>query len=264
MKTLNFFNRKGGVGKTVIAANIASELARKGYRVLIIDLDSQCDITELFLNLNPSGKGCSKKHLNVHNVLENECGIEKAYEKVGENLYLLPGSPNIESFTLKFSQKALRDKLRSKGLSKFNYVIIDNPPSITPAVVCGLVASDYIVVVTEAENPAINNLTKLNTQIEDLRKKLNPNLSVLGIALNKIDQRRNITKRNVKKLQQLFPDILFENLISIDTSVPNSIDQRITIRDLHWRSRTVTQLQRLLDEILQRIDSKEGADGISR
>lgn len=264
MKTLNFFNRKGGVGKTVIAANIASELARKGYRVLIIDLDSQCDLTELFLNLNPSGKVGSKKRLNVHNVLENECSIEKAYEKVGENLYLLPGSPSIESFTLKFSQKALRDKLRSKGLSRFNYVIIDNPPSITPAVVCGLVASDYVVVVTEAENPAINNLTKLNTQIEELRKKLNPSLSILGIALNKIDQRRNITKRNVKKLQQLFPDILFENLISIDTSVPNSIDHRIPIRDLHWRSRTVSQLQRLLDEMLHRIDSKEGANGQSR
>lgn len=232
--------------------------------MLIIDLDSQCDITELFLNFKPTEKIGSKKQLNVRNVLDNECLIEKAYVKISDNLYLLPGSPTIESFNLKFSQKALRDKFHTKGVSRFDFVIIDNPPSITPAVVCGLVASDYVVVVTEAENPAINNLDKLNTQIEELRKKLNPNLSILGIALNKIDQRRNITKRNVKKLQKNYPDLLFNNWISIDTSIPNSIDSRIPIRDLHWRSRTVSQLQRLLQEMLQRIDVKEGANGQSR
>lgn len=263
MKTLTFFNRKGGVGKTVIAANIAFELARLGHGVLVIDLDGQCDITDFFMQSQLAEKMNSKKRLTVHNVLENECSIEKAVVKISDNLYLLPGSPHVESFALKFSQKALRDKLNSKVLKDVDFVIIDNPPSITPVVVCGLVASDYVVVVTEAENPAIDNLNKLNVQIEDLKKKLNPSLNILGIVPNKIDQRRKITKRNVKKLQNKYPDLLFENWISIDTAIPNSIEGKIPIRNLQWRSRTVSQIQRLQKEILDRIAAKEGNNGQS-
>jgi len=253
MKTLNFLNRKGGVGKTVVAANIAYELARTGYLILIIDLDSQCDITEFFIK--PEAKKTSE--LNIRNVLQNDCTIDEAAIEVTDNLYLVPGSPDLENFTHKYSQKALRDRLQSDALKEVDFVIIDNPPSINQAVKCGLVASDYVVIVSEAENPAMNNLQKVNRHIEDVQKKLNPNLSVLGIAVNKVDQRRNLTEQIMKEMKRQCGTLMFDTHISIDTSIPNSLNQKIAVRELPWRSRTVTQFQNLLNEILFRIEEKE-------
>jgi len=255
MKTINFLNRKGGVGKTVIAANIAYEMARSDL-VLILDLDSQCDITEFFFNLNiPENIGPSA--WNIRNVLQNDCSIEDACIEVADNLFLVPGSPDLDDFDFKYSQKALRDKLQAEGLKEVDYVIIDNPPSINEAVRCGLVASDHVVIVTEAENPAMTNLKKVNQQLEAIRQKLNPDLNTLGIVLNKIDQRRNLTQRNIEELKRQYQEALFDTWLSIDTSIPNSFDQRVPVRELRWRSRTVSQFQWLLQEMRLRMGEME-------
>lgn len=254
MKTINFLNRKGGVGKTAISANLAYELARAGYLVLIIDLDSQCDITELFVTLNNTHK---LDNLNIRNVLQNDCSIEDACIEILDNLYIVPGSPNLDEFDFKHSQQALRDKLQSSGLSEVDFVLIDNPPNVNEAVRCGLVASDYVVVVTEIENPAMNNLKKVNRQLDAIRQDLNPNLVTLGIALNKIDLRRNLTTRNIEQIRRHYGDLVFDSWISIDSAIPNCLDQKVPVRELQWRSRTVSQFQRLLDEMLQRMKEVE-------
>lgn len=257
MKTISFLNRKGGVGKTSVCANLAYELSRTGYLTLVIDLDSQCDITEFFANLNPSNK-MDLTNLNIRNVLEGECTIDDSSFEAADNLYFVPGSPDLDEFDFRYSQQALRDKLQSPLLSEVDFVLIDNPPNINEAVRCGLVASDYVVVVTEIENPAMNNLKKVNHQLDAVKQSLNPDLTILGIALNKIDLRRNLTRRHIEQVKKEYGYMLFESYISIDSALPNSLDKKVPVRGLKWRSRTLTQFQRLLAEILQRLDGMEG------
>lgn len=257
MKTLNFINRKGGVGKTALTANIAYELARAGYLTLIIDLDSQCDITELFLAKQTEANPTASPAPTVRNVLENDCTIEEVCIEVADNLYIVPGCPDLDEFDFRHSQHALKDKLQSAGLGNVDFVLIDNPPSINEAVRCGLVATNYVVVVTEVENPAMNNLQKTYRQLNVIRQKLNPNLITLGIALNKIDLRRNLSSKNIKQIHSQYGDAVFKSWISIDSAIPNSLDQKIPIRELTWRSRTVSQFQRLIKEILLKIEEVE-------
>lgn len=255
MNALNFINRKGGVGKTAFTVNIAFELAKAGYLTLVIDLDSQCDITEFFYAY--SATSSNDPIFNIRNVLENDCTIEEACIEIADNLYLIPGSPDLDDFDFKYSQYALRDKLQSEGLRDVDFVLFDNPPHINEAVRCGLVASDHSIIISEAESPAMNNLVKIYNQLCLIQEKLNPNLNILGIALNKIDMRRNITSRNVQYIYREYGDTVFHTSISIDSAIPNSYEQKKPIRELKWRSRTVSQFQRLLKEILIRIDETE-------
>lgn len=250
MKTISVINQKGGVGKTSMTANLSSELAYKGFRVVMLDLDRQTDLTDIFL---PNGN----KGPNIVDLLQKKCTVGEATVTLSENLSIIPGSKFISKFHFKGSEGALLPITKYFASNAVDFAVLDHPPAFNNSSVAGFVASNHILIVSEAEALAIKNLKQLMDDLAEIKKKHQAPLDILGIALNKIDNRRCLTKTMLGKCRSVFGKAVFNTAIGNDTSIPTALNQNIPVRKLHWRSRTVTQFSQLADEMLQRMAVKK-------
>ena len=252
MKVLSISNEKGGVGKTVFAANLAWELARKGYLVVTIDLDQQTDLTKLFYReerLVP---------LDIYDVLVGECTVSEACYMVTDNLYLIPGSRNIKHFDLKHSETLLKEALQANDLDIVDIVIIDHPPSTSEATLLGHVASSYVLVVTDTEEFSVDNIGNFLDDLTRIKETMNPDLKVLGVVANRVDLHRNLTKLVLKELQQTFGNNFFKTYVSNNTAIPSSVRHKKAVRELRLSTPVLAQLKKVADEVEERMGLKHG------
>ncbi|WP_425059098.1 Chromosome-partitioning ATPase Soj [Sporomusa carbonis] len=154
MKIISITNRKGGVGKTVISGNIAYELSKMGYLVVMVDLDSQCELSKIYLHEAYNGG-------NIFHLLRRQCRLDDACVEVSENLYLIPGSRDIVHFDFRGSEGILLHHLRSELLEEVDFVVIDHPLALSESALAGFVASDEVVIVSDAEAFGVANLGQL-------------------------------------------------------------------------------------------------------
>ena len=170
MKTLLITNRKGGVGKTTLTANIANEIAREGYLTILIDIDSQCDLTKLYLAEN-------HHQPTILDVLLEKTTISQAAHAIKDNLYLIPGDQNLDkNFHHKKSQKLLKrllDQIKAQPDNQIDLIIIDTPPTINPVVDTAYTAADHVLIVTQPETFAIDNMNTMMTQINAIKNNFN-------------------------------------------------------------------------------------------
>ena len=246
MKTISISNFKGGVGKTVVAANVSSELARMGYLTLMVGLDPHCDLSKVFQQEIPDGP-------NIFQLLRGECSTEEACLPIADNLYLVRGSRDTIHFQSKDGDHALVHCLQDPAVAEVDFVIIDHPPTLSESALAGFIASDAALIVTDTECFSMMNLTYLVESLLSIQASMNSSLSILGIVANKVDLRRSLTKTMLQELKNSFGDSVLTSWISYDTAIPTSIRRGQTLRKLPWQSRTVKQFQTLTDEVLERM-----------
>lgn len=114
--------------------------------------------------------------------------------EVSENLYLIPGSRDIVHFDFRGSEGALLHYLRNERLEEVDFVIIDHPPALSESALTGFVASDEVVIVSDAEAFSVANLGQLLDDLAHIQTVMNRDLHILGILVNKIDCRRKLLK----------------------------------------------------------------------
>ena len=245
---ISFANCKGGVGKTTLTANIAYELVFRGYRVALLDLDNQCDLSKIYLPEDHQGP-------NILDVMEKKSTLTNALLEVEDRLYLVPGSHEIAQFNYSGSEHVLQKVVNALKKRKVDFILLDHPPSMHEAALAGYVASDFVLIVSEAEAFSVMNLSQLLDDISAIKSAFRPELRILGIVMNKIDLRRNLTKRTLQACNDAFgkSNILFNTTISADTAIPNANAQNIPVRKLHWYSRSIGQFSELTREILERM-----------
>jgi len=197
MKIISIANRKGGVGKTVISGNIAYELSRMGYLVLMVDIDSQCDLSKIY---RPDGYGGN----DIFHLLRQQCRVDDACVEVSDNLYLIPGSRDIVHFDFSGTEGILLHYLKQEYLKYVDFVIIDHPPALSESALAGFVASDEVVIVSDAEEFSVANLGQLLDDLAHIKEAMKCNLHILGILVNKIDRRRKLTTVMVNELYKSF------------------------------------------------------------
>lgn len=250
MKTISIVNKKGGVGKTSFSINFGYELWREKKCVLFLDLDPQCDLTDFFLDQNefdPQQKTILDILLNSENVDPMEALIE-----INENgLYIIPGSPGLAGFDLKYSEKSIKKFLAKDFLSEVDFVIIDFPPTLSESALAGLVASDEMLIMAEPESFSIKNLSAMKKELLDIKEKMNPALNLAGIITNKVDQRRWLTNRNVNEILNKNPEAL-QSYISIDSAFVRSAQKRIPLSCLNYYPRALSQLHDVMNELRKR------------
>lgn len=211
-KVVSFSNQKGGVGKTSTCVNMAASLALRGYKVLLVDIDAQGNST--------TGMGIAKNTLvrSIYNVLIDQTYISDVIIPTSiEGLNILPSNidlagAEVELVYLKNREKRLRMALESVK-NKYDYVMIDCPPSLNLLTINALTASDAVIIPIQCEFFAVEGLTKLLNTINLVVKSTNKSLTVGGIVLTMNDNRPLVSKQIQAELRQYFGSKVFNTVI---------------------------------------------------
>jgi chromosome partitioning protein len=253
MKTIAIANQKGGVGKTTTAVNLGAGLAIEGFRVLMIDLDSQVNLTRTFLAPEMIKN-------TLANVLVDNKGDElpfsaAIYETHIVNLDL--AASHIRLARLEKSQQfddlfRLKDALASLS-ADYDFVLIDCPPSLGVVVTQALLASDYILVPIAAEYYAFEGTQDLQETIKSV-KRSNPALDVLGYVVTRFDARTTASAESLTQAQTMFGDKLFETLIRSNTHLIAAPAYKQSIFEYAQASRGSEDYLNLTKEFLSRLE----------
>jgi chromosome partitioning protein len=206
-------NQKGGVGKTTTAINLGAYLARFGQRVLIVDLDPQANAS--------SSLGVDKDTIEggMYDALIGAVPASTLTlynERL--NLSILPSSPALAGAEVELVNELARETRLKTALeeleSKYDYILIDCPPSLGLLTVNGLVAGrDGVIIPVQCEYLALEGLGQLTQTIERVRKALFPGLKVRGVVLTMFDSRTNLGNDVIKEVNRHFPKQAFHAVV---------------------------------------------------
>lgn len=214
-KIIAFLNQKGGVGKTTLTLNIGAGLALKKKKVLLVDLDSQANLTCSL------GFDLSKIPYDVYDLLCDSSLTKKAILDVGGGLSLISSSMALSGFEQKFNNFPKREFLLKNILRKiqgYDYILIDCPPSLGLLTVNALAAADKVVIPMLPEYLALQGLSQLLNTYKIIKQKINKKLEIGGIIATRYN-RRKINKEIVSLLGEQFNDKLFKTLIRENISL---------------------------------------------
>ncbi|HEX5309457.1 MAG TPA: ParA family protein [Solirubrobacteraceae bacterium] len=204
-------NQKGGVGKTTTAVNVAACIAEAGYSTLLVDVDPQANATV--------GLGLERtRSPGLYELLAGENSAQEAIvEGSVKGLALLPAGPglagaNIELPRIDGFERRLREALEPIR-DRYEYVVLDCPPSLGPLTVSALAAADRVIVPVQTEYFALEGLAGLLETLELVRRELNPRLTVAGMLLTMHDSRTRLGRDVEREVREHFAELVFETVI---------------------------------------------------
>ena len=214
-------NQKGGVGKTTSAVNLAASLARKGMRVLVIDLDPQGNASTA-LGVPHHGDVVGSFEVLVEGLPMSEAVVKSPEH---ENLICLPATIHLARAEIEMVDFKDRNRVLAASLQEFlanqteqiHFVFIDSPPSFGLLTLNALVAATEVLVPIQCEYYALEGLAQLMQSIERVRQQLNPSLMIGGILLTMFDNRTNLSTEVAADVRKYFPNQ------TLDATIPRSV-----------------------------------------
>ncbi|MCH2218394.1 MAG: AAA family ATPase [Flavobacteriales bacterium] len=199
-KVLCLSNHKGGVGKTCSTCNIGAGLSREGYRVLLIDLDPQANLS-LSLGLTDVEK-------SIYPVLLGNCSIEEAIYNITENLDIIPANLDLAGAEIELSSEAGREVILKECINKidtdYDFIIIDCAPSLGLLTTNALTASDKVYIPLQAQYLSLQGVSKLTSIIEKIQRRLNNKLEIGGIFITQYDARKVLNRDIADNIEKYF------------------------------------------------------------
>ncbi|MCZ7669404.1 MAG: ParA family protein [Chloroflexi bacterium] len=204
--------QKGGVGKTTTTMNLAAALAQMGQRVLAIDLDPQCNLTQ-HCGFDPDNLSPTIYQPLKQEVDGFESNVVEAIYETDEGFHLLPAQPELSLVELSlintFSRERVLATLLQSIQANYDYILIDCNPSLGLLVVNALTAADGVIIPIQTEYLAARGALMILSTIQTVRRKqLNPDLEILGILLTMADTRTTLTRDIQTAVQDQYGDTI--------------------------------------------------------
>ena len=207
-----FVNQKGGVGKTTSAINIGAYLAEAGKSVLLVDFDSQGNLS--------TGIGIDEKTAKpgVYELISGLASLDAVIRPTSVNgLSVIPAGIDLAGAAVELIDQEERDFFLSRALEparkQYDFLLIDCPPSLGMLTLNGLTAADAVLIPMQCEYFALEGLTHLLKTINRLQKNLNPSLDIGGIFFTMYDSRTNLAQQVIKEVSAYFKTKVFSTII---------------------------------------------------
>ena len=209
-KIIVFVNQKGGVGKTSSAINIGAYIAKAGKKVLLVDFDSQG-------NLTGSVSGDSRKP-TCYDAVVGKVSVQEAIQVTPfQNLFVISGSLDLAGLNVELVDEENREFFLSKALdpisSDFDFIFVDCPPSLGLITMNAMCWAEKVIIPMQCEYFAMEGLNLLMRTISSVRKTLNPNLEILGVLFTMYTKRAKLNNEVVEDISNFFPDLVFKTII---------------------------------------------------
>jgi chromosome partitioning protein len=254
MSIICIANQKGGVGKTTTAVNLAAGLARRGNKVLLVDLDIQGSATATL------GVRLKEGESSVAECLVHERQIEHVVRETGtDGLFLAPAGETLAAVDIHLATAMAREQVLQRCLStvgeKVDYVVVDTAPYLGLLTTNALVAADHILVPVSCEYLPILGLKLFSETLGRMRARLGAPCHVLGYVLTMYDRREKITAEVEKILRRNFGDAVFADPIRTNTRHKAAPSHKKTIFEFEPKSgKGRSDYEKLVDGVLARLD----------
>jgi chromosome partitioning protein len=206
-------NQKGGVGKTTTAVNLSAYLALSGKRVLLVDIDPQCNASSSFgIDKNKIASSSSYEVL-----LGNITPAKATLKNSRLNLSIIPASPALAAAEIELVGELAREYRLRQALAaeaeKFDYVLMDCPPSLGLLTVNALTAANGVLIPVQCEYLALEGLSQLTRTVQLVRQRLNTQLDVRGLVMTMYDGRTALAQQVVAEVEKFFAGKVFKTKI---------------------------------------------------
>jgi chromosome partitioning protein len=247
--TYVFVNQKGGVGKTTSAINIGSYLAEAGKKVLLVDFDSQANLT--------SGVGADGSKPGAYQLLSGQADLEAVTQTTSvRGLYVVPASIDLSGAAVELVELEDRDFYLKRALEPakglYDYILIDCPPSLGVLTLNGLTAADAVLIPLQCEYYALEGLTLLLQTVKRIQKNLNPELAVGGIFFTMYDQRTKLAQDVVRQVTSYFKDRVFRTIVPRNVRLSEAPSHGVPISQYDALCVGARSYKSLAEEVLNR------------
>lgn len=248
-KVVSVANQKGGVGKTTTAVNLSTLLAKKGKKVLLIDTDPQGNAT--------SGLGIDKNvELSTYDLLISDVPAEDIIQDTPiKKLDICPSNINLAGAEVQLVSMMSREQRMKEKIdiikSKYDYIIIDCPPSLGLITLNAFTASDSVLIPVQCEYFALEGLGQLLNTVELVRKHLNKNLYIEGALLTMYDIRTNLANQVVREVKKFFQNKVYKTVIPRNVRVSEAPSYGMPISVYDPKSKGARSYEKFTREFLK-------------
>lgn len=257
--TICFANNKGGSGKSTTTCNVGYELSKMGYRVLLIDGDMQMNLS-LSLFSEDEVLESAQSGNNIYTAVTQQKDVADYITPTKyENLDMVLSSSLMSNIEFELFSKWQRELILKnclknvKNSGKYDFILMDAPPTLGGWVMNMLCSADYLIIPVEASPWGLFGLANMFEFFSTV-KQINPDLSLLGVAVTKVDSRKNYFKQTIETLQNTDGVHLFENYIRTDSSIEWAQDASLPVAVYKPSARSAKEYKALTEEVVSLVN----------